>query len=59
MFCVLQRLRSIYRDTFLLQTFRKHKSPTEAASDHTYLVIVIEIACILLQVRPSPPYQSL
>jgi hypothetical protein len=31
----------------------------EAASDHTYLIIVIEIACILLQVGPSPPYQSL
>jgi hypothetical protein len=49
---VLQRLGSIYRDTFLLHTFQKHEPAMEAASDHNFLFIAIEIACILLKVHP-------
>jgi hypothetical protein len=52
MFCVLQYSRSIYRDTFLLPTFQKHESAMEAASDPNFLSIAIDIACILLLVRP-------
>jgi hypothetical protein len=53
MFCVLQRSRSIYRDTFVLhtRTFQKDESAMEAASNLNFLVIAIKIACILLQVR--------
>jgi hypothetical protein len=59
MVCVLQCSRLIYRDTFLLHTFKKNESAVEAASDPKFLNTTIEIACILLHVGLKPPYISL